>query len=381
MTRRFTDESVAKLKAKAKRYTVADPELIGHYVRVQPNGSKSFVVVVRDPTKKQHWQTIGAPPMTIDAARDLARKAIRSIREAPPSSFEGVASEWFKRYVIKNGLRSADLLAGFMQRHLYPAWSGRDFASIKRADITKLLDHIEDEHGARQADYALDIVRRVANWHAARDDNYNSPVVRGMRRTKPKERQRDRILTDDEIRRVWNAADAKSSFGGVVKLLLVTGQRLDKVASMRWGDLDGNVWTIRTEAREKGNAGELVLPDIAMEIIALRKRGDGFIFPSRGGEQLGGLAKYKRKLDRDSGVTGWVLHDLRRTARSLLSRCGVRPDIGERLLGHAIGGVGGVYDRHSYAVEKADAIKRLAQEITDIVVHPSANVEKLRRRA
>jgi hypothetical protein len=106
MTRRFTDESVAKLKAKAKRYTVADPELPGHYVRVQPNGSKSLVVVVRDPNGKQHWRTIGALPMTIDTSRDLGRKAIRAIREAPPSSFEGVASAWFKRYVVKRKQRA-----------------------------------------------------------------------------------------------------------------------------------------------------------------------------------------------------------------------------------------------------------------------------------
>jgi hypothetical protein len=109
MTRRhrLTDDGVAKLKAKAKRYTHADPELPGHYVRVQPNGAKSFVVVSRDPRGKQHWRTVGAPPMKIDDTREIARKTIRSIREAPPDSFEGVAREWFKRHVVKNKLRSA----------------------------------------------------------------------------------------------------------------------------------------------------------------------------------------------------------------------------------------------------------------------------------
>jgi integrase len=376
--KRLDDDGVAKLKPKAKRYAFADPELPGHYVRVQPNGSKSFVVVTRDPRGKQHWRTVGAPPMPIDDARDIGRKIIRSIREAAPDSFEGVASEWFKRHVVKKGLRSGDDIQGFLQRHITPAWTGRDFTSIKRKDIAALLDHIEDEHGARQADYALDIIRRIANWHATRDDNYNSPVVRGMRRTNPKERERTRILSDDEIRIVWSTADAGTSFGGIVKMLLVTGQRLDKVASMRWDDLNGNVWAIRTEAREKGNAGELILPDLAMAVVSARQRGDGLVFPSRGGNQLGGLAKYKRKLDRDSGVSGWVLHDLRRSARSLMSRAGVRPDIAERVMGHSIRGVEGVYDRHPYAAEKAEALKLLAGMVRDIVTPPPENVRKLK---
>ena len=88
MTRRqrLDDAGVAALKPKANRYTHADPELPGHYVRIQPNGSKSFVVVARDPRGKQHWRTIGSPPMKIDDARDEGRKTIRSIREARPGS-------------------------------------------------------------------------------------------------------------------------------------------------------------------------------------------------------------------------------------------------------------------------------------------------------
>ena len=144
--------------------------------------------------------------MRIDDARDVARKTIRSIREASPDSFEGVAKEWFKRHVVKKGLRSATELDRFMRQHLYEAWVGRDFTSIKRKDVADLLDHIEDEHGARQADYALSVIRQIGNWYATRDDNYSTPIVKGMRRTNPKETARKRILTDHEIRSIWNAA-------------------------------------------------------------------------------------------------------------------------------------------------------------------------------
>ena len=331
------------------------------------------MVVARDPRGKQHWRTVGALPMKIDDARDLGRKIIRSIREAPPDSFEGVAQEWFKRHVLKRGLRSASEVDRFMKQHLYPAWSGRDLASIKRAEVASLLDHIEDEHGARQADYALAVVRQVFNWQAKRDENYNTPLVAGMRRTNPKETERNRILSDDEIRAVWDAATGP--YGRLIRFLLLTAQRRDKVASMQWDDLAGDVWTIRTEKREKGNAGELVLPQAALDV--LDERGEGLVFPGRGGKQISGWSVYKKRLDKASGVSGWVLHDLRRTARSLISRAGVRPDIAERVLGHARQGVEGVYDRHQYRDEKAHALKKLAGLVDLILRDPADNMVKL----
>jgi integrase len=360
---RLSDAGVADLKLKAKRYIHADPELPGHYIRVQPTGAKTFVVVARDPRGKQHWRTVGSPPMKIDDAREAGRRIIRSIREAPPDSFEGVAREWFKRHVQKRGLRSEAELDRFMTQHLYPAWSGRDVPSIRRKDVSELLDHIEDNHGARQADYALAVVRQVFNWHCTRDENFVSPIVRGMRRTNPKETERTRILTDDEIRAVWNAASG--SYGRLVQFLLLTAQRRDKAASMRWEDLEKNVWTIRTEKREKGNAGQLVLPKIAMDVLG--KRGEGLVFPGRAGKEICGWSFYKTELDEASGVTDWVLHDLRRTARSLMSKAGVPSEIAERVMGHAQKGVAGVYDRHDYRDEKAAVLKKLAALVARIV--------------
>lgn len=375
MTRRhrLSDSGVAKLKPKPKRYTFADPELPGHYVRVSPTGEKSFVVVARDPRGKQHWRTVGNLPIKIDDARNAGRKMIRAIREAPPESFEGVAKEWFKRHVLKRGLRSATELDRFMKQHLYQVWSGRDFTSIKRKDVSDLLDEIEDEHGARQADYALAIVRQICNWYATRDENYASPIVKGMRRTHPKETARSRILTDDELRAVWLASE--DSYGRILRFLLLTGQRREKVASMRWEDIEGNVWTIPTEKREKGNAGVLVLPKAAVATLGERRK--GLVFPGKGGKQISGWSKYKARIDKASGVHDWVLHDLRRTARSLMSRAGVNSDIAERVLGHAQDGVKSVYDRHEYREEKGHALKQLAGLIDLILKGPRDNVVKL----
>ena len=185
--------------------------------------------------------------------------------------------------------------------------------------------------------------------------------------------------------RVWRSAEADPGpFGGFVRLLLLTGQRLAKVAGMRWDDVgpDG-VWRIRTEAREKGNAGDLPLPPIALEIIRSRPRiaGNPHIFAGRGDRPLSQFRYGKRKLDQSSGASGWVLHDMRRTARSLMSRAGVSSEHAERVLGHIIPGVEGVYDRHKYEREKGMALATLERLITTILAGQSGEVVPIRGRA
>jgi integrase len=384
--RTWTDRTVANLKPKRKAYAEPDPALPGHYCRVQPSGSKSYVAVARDPRGKQIWHTVGSPNVfRLDAARNAARAAMQAIKvghdHAPPQSFEAVAADWMVRHVEKKGLRSRKEIERHVER-MNRAWAGRDFETIRRSDVAKFLDVVEDKHGTRQADYALAVIRGMANWYARRHENYMSPIVRGMQRRSPKEMARDRILNDDELRAVWQVASENGTHGAVIQLLLLTAQRLEKVASMKWADvsLDG-VWTIPTEAREKGNANELQLPESALEIIRAQPRfaNNPFIFAGRDRDHFKSWTHGKNAIDAKLPDTmpDWRLHDLRRTARSLMSRAGVRPDIAERVLGHAIPGIGGVYDRHRYNEEKAHVLKSLAALIEKVVNPPAENVVSL----
>ena len=191
-------------------------------------------------------------------------------------------------------------------------------------------------------------------------------------------------LAHDDLRAIWTAANTAGSFGGIVQMALLTGQRRAKVAAMRWQDVVDGEWTIPTEAREKGAGGCLVLPDAAIVIIEARPRiGDNpYVFAGRGSRPFSGFGNAKLAFDAKLAATvPWVLHDLRRTARSLMARAGVRPDIAERVMGHAITGVEGTYDRHSYRDEKADALRRLAGLIETIINPPAANVISLRDAA
>jgi integrase len=181
--------------------------------------------------------------------------------------------------------------------------------------------------------------------------------------------KRDRVLTDDEIRAVWRAADNHGAAGGFVQFALLCAQRYAKIATMRWTDLHGDNWDIPQGAREKGTAGLLRLPPLALEIIHRQPRiaGNDRIF---GRSHSRALARVRD----DAGARGWTVHDLRRTARTLLSRAHVPTEIAELVLGHSIKGIQQVYDRHKYFEEKAHALAALAQLVENILSPPADNV-------
>jgi integrase len=387
----LSDIGIAALKPRSSRYAEPDPELVGHYVRVTPGGAKSFVAVARDPGGKQVWATIGATNLLkVGEAREKAREAIKRIKaglppverpKAKPQTFGGVSSQWLTRHVEAKGLRSEKEIRRLLDVHVLPRWRDREFIGIRRTDVVDLLDTVEDGHSARQADYVLNVVRSIANWYATRHDDYTPPIVRGMRRQDPRAQARARILEDEELRNIWKAAEANGTFGALLRVALLTAQRRTKVVKMRWEDISpAGEWTIPKELREKDTAGSLLLPDTALAIIRERPQlaSNPHVFAGRGDGHFFGFSQAKARFDEKlEGVEPWVIHDLRRTARSLMARAGVRPDIAERVMGHVIAGVEGVYDRHSYRDEKADALRRLAGLVETIVNPRVGNVVAL----
>jgi integrase len=391
----LTDRMVAALPRRAKRYTLSDPEQRGLYIRVMPSGPNVYAAVARDPYGKQIWATIGsADVLTISEARDRARAAVRRIKEGKPAfepppvapeSFRAVAEEWLKRHVAAKRLRSRAEIERVLLKSIYPFWARRSFAGLRRSDVAALLDKVEDESGRSAADHVLAIIRGIANWYATRHDDYASPFVRGMRRNDPETRTRDRILDDDELRRVWRAAESAGSFGAMVRTLLLTAQRRGAVVRMKWSDIspDG-VWEIATEDREKGNAGALKLPEAALALIKAQPKfsRNEYVFAAAHGDgPLSGFAKRKRAFDKVCGVTDWALHDCRRTARSLMSRAGVPDEHAEHTLGHRLQGVKKVYNRYDFFREKGDSLAKLAALIDLIVNPPSGNLVPLHEAA
>ena len=391
MARHISDLGVKALRPKAQRYE--KPAGHGLYVVVQPSGARSFALRYRFAGKTRKLTLPGG--LSLLAARKAAADALYQVEQgqdpvaarrqqkqkqrlADADTFAAVAANYFRRE--GRTLRSAERRRRTLDRLVMPVIGDRPIGEIRRSEIVQLLDQVEENSGPSAADDVLAFVRKIMNWHATRSDDFRSPVIRGMARTKPKERARSRILNDDELRAVWKTAGAEPqhTFAALIQFLLLTASRRNECRNMTWTEIDGADWTLPA-ARNKTKV-DLVRPlsGAALALLKRRPRIDAspFVFSSNGRRPIGGLERYKAKFDRACGVTGWTLHDLRRTARSLMSRAGISPDHAERCLGHIIGGVRGVYDRHEYHAEKAAAYEALAVQI-DRIVNPVDNVAEL----
>ena len=334
-----------------------------------------------------------------DRAKQMMRnvEAGRDPAAERASTVDALLDDHLRRHVRPN-LRSADEIDRVFRVYVRPEIGAKSIYELKRRDVVEMLDGIEDEHGPVMADRTLAHLRKAFNWHAARDDNFNSPIVKGMARTSPAERKRKRMLDDQEIRDVWKALDTANDLPSCcpafVRALLLTAQRRTSVAEMRWETVDGDVWIIPADGHKTGDeAGDMVVPLTAAALAIMGKpRKRGFVFSTTDGDEaFSGFSKAKRALDKRIAqlreadgrepMSHWVFHDLRRTARSLMSRAGVAGEIGERVLGHAIPGVRGVYDRYEYLDEKRDALQRLASLASEIIAGKTQKLQPAKATA
>jgi integrase len=372
--KRLTEEGVKKLLPHAtKQVDYYDTVVPGLVLRLSYGGAKTWRVLHYVQRKTKVHGLGRFPILNVAQAREQARRFLENPTKAEAGTFREVAQNFIKRHVEKHKLRSQYEIERILNKYIYPRWQDREFTDINRGDVAILLDRIEDDNGPRQADMCLAILSKMMRWYAARDKYYVSVVVPGMQRSNPAERRRKRILEDDEIRAMWKMAEG--SFGAILKLALLSAQRREKIVTMKWADLADGVWTIAEEAREKASAGSLRLPKLALAILKQQPRisGNPFVFASpRGKKYFNSWALRKQELDErmPPGKNPWVIHDLRRTARSLMSRAKVSREHAERVLGHAIPGVEGVYNRYQFADEKADALQRLAGLVEDILKSP-----------
>lgn len=394
------EKDVATAKPTAKRRVIFDKSTTGLALIVTPKGKKSFSIVARDSEGKQVWAKIGDPAvMSVAEARQEAPQAVARVKagqapvmppltpEAAPETFQQVAERFIAKWVETGGknqdgvpLRSAREIKRHFSTYLYSRWGSKPFVSIRRGQVTELIDDMVLTNGPVQADRVLATLAKLFNWYRQYDEYYVSPIIAEMKRSgSHTARARKRILTDDEIRALWTACDSDGTFGAFLKVALLTGQRRAKVAGMKWTDVDNGVWSIAAEAREKVNAGSLKLPSLTLDIIeALPRIGSNpFVFPGRGNKAMNSFSAAKRDFDAKLAIDPWVVHDLRRTARSLMARAGVRSDVAERTLGHVINGVEGIYDRYTYENEKGEALAALAGLIGRILSGDTDNIVQL----
>jgi integrase len=390
MATALTDISIRKLRPGSTRREIPDrtPLL---YLIVQPSGRRRFCLRYRIHGKSR--KVTLAAGLSLSQARKAAtdaaieiergndpREARRAARQqaaaAAADTVCAVCEAYLKREAPK--LRTADQRVRLLGRHVYPALGDRPISSVRRGEIVRLLDKVEDGSGSRTADVVLGILRRVFNWHAIRDDTFVPPIVRGMGRHGTAQHARSRILNDDELRRVWRAAAGAGPFGAMLRFLLLTGARRGESGGMTWDEVEDGVWSLPPSRNKIGQPLARPLSKAARAVLDAQPRivGVPYVFTA-GQRPLTSISRMKKQFDAQCDVTGWTIHDLRRAARSLLSRAGINADVAERCLGHVIGGVRGTYDRHQYQAEMLHAYEALASVIQRIVA-PRPNIVPLR---
>ena len=347
------------------------------------------------PARKASKWTMGNPAvLSLAKARERAREALEQVqmgkdprpkKQAQTVMLPGTVGDLCGRYIdgyLKTNVRRPGPAQGEIDNHIRPRLGALHLADITRGHVREMLADIEPRAPVA-ANRALQRLRAIFNW-AIENDLATANPTDGVKRP-TKEAPRQRTLTDAELVMVWNATmklntPAKEYF----QVTMLCGQRRDDVRLMhsRELDLSRGDWVIPA-SRYKGKRPHLIpLTDQLVAIISRLLAGDreGYGF-TVGDGPYSNLTKPKRFLDKEAGVTDWVIHDLRRTLRTGLSRIGVRAEVSERVLGHRVGGkLGATYDTHEYRAEKLAALAAWGEHLRRILAGETAdNVVSLGR--
>jgi integrase len=382
---RLTVKGVEALQpdAQGKRREIPDDLLMGLYLLVQPGtGHKVWAVRCRQNGRPRKF-TIGRYPLYgLAEAREAAVRILRTVSEGrdpgrsnnteSTTTIDATIAQFLERHARRKYRPSTLRECTRTLDRALAAWRGRRLDSIAKADVRELLEEIAAPAASNQA---LKFLKRLFSWAASEDLIKSSPIAT---LGKPhQERSRDRILNDDELVKVWKAAEkAGYAFGDFVKVLILTGQRPGEVSGMRRDELHGDTWILPSERVKNKKSHSVPLPRQVSAIIeAVPHISDEYVFSYRPRKPLRGLHVPKRAMDRASGVANWRLHDLRRTCASGLARLGIGIAVIEQILNHrggSLAGVTGVYIRHQFESEKREALQKWANHVERLVTAEAA---------
>jgi integrase len=458
MPKVLTAAAVRKYRPAARRRIIRDAKAQSLYLVVQPSGRKSWMMrfrrpggkpgkIVLGPVDASGREVSGEPvvgmPLTLAAARQLAASVHReralgrdpvadhkarrhrqraAMEERAAGTFGACARRFAEeharvrtrkwRYTMRqlglhypiDGGEPTETGGGLAQR-----WVDRPARDIDAHDVYAVVEEARrvgtpgipprarrpSEGRARDLHSALSSMFGWLHRHRLVDANPAAGVHRP-----PTAMARDRALSESEIRWFWRACDATGEpFGAIFRLLLLTGQRLNEVAGMRWEELsdDATTWALPATRTKNRRAHVVPLAPAAQAMVAAAPRtlGCKFVFSTTGRTPPSGWSKVKRRLDAamlaaaraergpDATVPPWRLHDLRRTAVTGMAELGVRPDVIEMAVNHVSGhrgGIAGVYNKSELLPERRAALARWAVHVQGVVSGAAGKVVAMPRR-
>lgn len=375
MAVKLTKTYIEALQAGVRDMVRWDSEVRGLHLKITPAGKKVFFVYYRAKaaaSQQRRFKIGDYGPVTVHQARERAKEVLGVVA----SGKDPAADRQAARHRLEND-RIHDLVEEFLAKHaaqrrsaaetkriferdILPRLGTRSVHSLRKRDIVELLGAIAERGSPIMANRTLATIRKFLNWCVSRAILETSPC-QGVQ-APGKEVKRDRLLTDDELRRVLVAARTIGfPYGTIIELLALTGQRRDEVAGMAWTELDLATasWTIPAARSKNGKPHIVHLASPVLTILSSVDRLGVLAFSTNGRTPFQGFSKCKRQLDALSGITGWTLHDLRRTVVSGMARLGISPHVADKVLNHnsgTISGVAAVYQLHQFLPERRNAL-------------------------
>ncbi|TAD82815.1 MAG: site-specific integrase [Sphingomonadales bacterium] len=364
----LTDTKVASIKPPVTgQEEYPDAKVTGLRLRVGAGGAKTWTLRRRVGAKVINRKLGTYPATSLAGARSAALAMIEALEATGTTApldrtFRQAAERWIE------DKKRPTLIERQLELHVYPDWADRKLIDIKRAEVRDLIRGLEGEVLPNRV---LATLKSIFSHAVKQDWLEHSPADHI---DKPKaEAARERVLSMDEIARVWRAAGLLGYPAGPwVRVLMLTGQRRSEVAGMRWADLDleAGTWSLTSGQTKAKRASLVPLPAAALAIIRDMPRVGEYVFATTANTPMRGFARDKAQLDQWMASKGeglaeaWRFHDLRRSAATHMVRLGIPELVVSRVLNHAVQGVTGkVYALHSYAAEKRHALDTWAAEI------------------
>jgi integrase len=371
---RFTTAALSDLKLESgvTDRIIFDDDVPGFGIRMRASGARTWIFQYKIGGRTRRLVLGQVSAIKLAKARDIAGELHAKVRlggdpasekrekvQRALNTFGSLAERFLEQYRARP--RSKDDVSRHVRKYAAPLHT-MPVDAITLRDVADFLTRIDKASGATTTNRVRATLSACFSWAMREGLALSNPVAGTNTR---EERPRDRVLSNDELRRVWNAA-GDDTYGTIIKLLILTGQRRGEISELPWSEIDFTAGVVNLSAERTKNKRPHVVP-LAPTARALLER-----WPRTGDSvfRFTAWSFYKAPLDDRSGVSDWVVHDIRRTVATGMADIGIQPHIIEAVLNHVSGhkgGVAGIYNRANYAAEKAAALARWDEHVSALV--------------